>query len=129
MQWADLYVAWNIAFVANFPDFPYYLPKLLIPSVSGYQTHPETFLANRANALNMFINWGINRLDRDYFKFNWKTANLIKDMGKANYWSAEDYIYRLAHAISTTSDQLKNDPDPNFLLEIIKFNPLTLIKD
>ena len=120
MQWADLYVAWNIAFVANVPDFPYYLPKLLIPSVSSYQNQPETFKANRANALNMLFDWGINRLDRDNFRFNWKTAILIKDMGKANYLSAEDYIHRLAYAISKTSDQLRDYPDYGFHAQIQK---------
>ena len=32
-HWADLYSTWNLAFVSEFPDFVYYLPKLLIPSV------------------------------------------------------------------------------------------------
>ena len=33
LHWADLYSSWNLAFVSEFPDFVYYIPKLLIPSV------------------------------------------------------------------------------------------------
>ena len=33
LYWADLYSSWNLAFVSEFPDFVYYIPKLLIPSV------------------------------------------------------------------------------------------------
>ena len=33
LQWADLYHTWNMAFTSSQPDFIYYLPKLLIPSV------------------------------------------------------------------------------------------------
>ena len=130
LQWADLYLVWNIAFVTEkFPDFPYFLPKLLIPSVSGYQAHPETFLVNRAIALNIFINWKLNRLNRNYMKLNWRIPDLIRDMGKMNSRSAEDYLHRLSYALKTTLDQVKDAPEPDLLLEIVKFNPLTLIID
>ena len=39
-RWADLYSSWNLAFVSQFPDFVYYVPKLLIPTVSSYQDNP-----------------------------------------------------------------------------------------
>merc|ERR1719278_61996 len=43
-HWADLYSTWNLAFVSAFPDFVYYLPKLLIPSVSDYQGNPAGYI-------------------------------------------------------------------------------------
>ena len=32
-EWAELYSNWNATFVANFPDFPYHIAILLLPSV------------------------------------------------------------------------------------------------
>ena len=51
LEWADLYQTWNMAFVTNFEDWPYYLAKLLIPSVSDYQNNPEGYLYARILAL------------------------------------------------------------------------------
>ena len=36
-----------MAFVSKYPDFPFFLAKLLIPSVSGYQGRPENYLYPR----------------------------------------------------------------------------------
>ena len=55
LDWANLYSAWMVAFMTKYEEFPYYLPKLLIPSVSGYQYKPEDYLANRAIALYAYI--------------------------------------------------------------------------
>ena len=46
-QWADLYQTWNMAFISKYPDFPFFMAKLLIPSVSGYQGRPENYLYPR----------------------------------------------------------------------------------
>ena len=62
-------------------------------------------------------------------KLNWRTPDLIWDMGKINSRSAEDYLHRLSYALKTTLDKVKDAPEPDLLLEIVKFNPLTLIID
>ena len=111
-----------MAFVTgNFPDYPYYLPKLLIPSVSGYQTQPETYIPRRVIALNAYINWKVNRQNRNYMKLDWTNPNLIRDMGKANKRSMEDYINQLAYSLKSTPSQLKEVSEPVFFLEVIKF--------
>ena len=51
LHWADLYSSWNLAFVSGFEDFVYYIPKLLIPSVSNYQDNPSGYIHKRALAL------------------------------------------------------------------------------
>ena len=51
LAWTDLYQTWNMAFVTNFGSWPYYLVKLLIPSVSDYQDSPEGYLYARILAL------------------------------------------------------------------------------
>ena len=45
------YSTWNLAFVSNYPDFPFYMAKLLIPTVSGYHGNPERFLYPRHSSL------------------------------------------------------------------------------
>ena len=50
LEWADLYSTWNLAFVSNFQDFVYFLPKLLIPSVSGYQSYPTSYIWSRQDS-------------------------------------------------------------------------------
>ena len=62
-------------------------------------------------------------------KLNWRTPRLIQDMGKVNIVSAEDYITRLSYALNTTLDKVKDVPEPDLLLEVLKFNPLSLIFD
>ena len=57
LKWADLYQTWNMAFVTNYNSWPYFLTKLLIPSVSGYQANPSEYLYNRVLALITHINW------------------------------------------------------------------------
>ena len=53
MRQCDLIIisTWNMAFVSNYPDFPFYLAKLLIPTVSGYHSNPEGFLYPRHKSL------------------------------------------------------------------------------
>ena len=50
-QWADLYSTWNLAFTTGFPDFVYYMPKLLIPSVGAYQNDTGSYIYPRIFAL------------------------------------------------------------------------------
>merc|ERR1719228_481679 len=53
--WADLYETWNMAFVTRYEDWPYFLVKLLIPSVSDYHDYPEGYLYPSATALYAYI--------------------------------------------------------------------------
>ena len=46
-----MFSTWNLAFVSNYPDFPFYMAKLLIPTVSGYQARPEGYLYPRHSSL------------------------------------------------------------------------------
>ena len=52
MHWSNLYSSWNLAFVCGFPGFVYYMPKLLIPSVSDYQNNPSEYMYSRVLALS-----------------------------------------------------------------------------
>jgi hypothetical protein len=93
LEWADLYQTWNMAFVTNFEDWPYYLAKLLIPSVSDYQNNPEGYLYARILALYSHLNW----IMMDYLyqgtspHLNWYNVSLSRIWGRANKASAEDY--------------------------------------
>ena len=55
--YADLYQTWNMAFVANYENFPYFLAKLMIPTVSSYEEEPKAYIYNRALALYAFIHY------------------------------------------------------------------------
>jgi len=117
-HWADLYSAWNIAFVTRFKDFLYFWCKLLIPSVSGYQSQPEVYMNNRVIALNIFANYKGNRYDSI---MDWGDRQLTKDLGEVNRRSGEDYIRRLALARNTTTQKIRSKPVPSFLFSLIEF--------
>ena len=99
-QWADLYSTWNMAFVTNSElttAWPYYLVKLLIPSVSGYHDHPEKYLYARVTALYAHINYAINTEANEGFPINWSNKALTQFWGRINRISARDYENQLAN--------------------------------
>ena len=122
LKWADLYSTWNLAFVSNFPDFVYYLPKLLIPSVSGYQSSPNSYLWSRALALYTFIHWNINwNLHNDFERIQWKQNSITQNWGLANKISKNDYVEMLADAMAITAKEVESKPRPNFVFSMKEF--------
>jgi len=122
LHWADLYSTWNLAFVSSFPDFVYYLPKLLIPSVSNYQDSPAGYIDTRILALYTFIHWKMNWNHlNDNQRIQWSDPSLTRDWGTANKISTQDYVGKLADALSTTPEQVKSAPRPNFALLLNRF--------
>ena len=94
-RWADLYATWNMAFVSHYGDFPYWMTKLLIPQVNGYQDSPEEYLYNRVLALYCQLHHiGFGRVDlarqgRD--AIDWHDEALTKLWSSVNRESAEKY--------------------------------------
>jgi len=121
LHWVDLYSTWNLAFVSTFPDFVYYLPKLLIPSVSDYQAYPQAYLGNRVLALYTFIHWKINWHFFNNEALDWHEETLTKDWGRANNLSKQDYVERLAAALGKTPEELESVPTPNFIFQVKQF--------
>ena len=103
LKWADLYQTWNMAFVTNYNSWPYFLTKLLIPSVSGYQANPSEYLYNRVLALITHINWVLmGEMYKDEAEgknITWRSKTLTRSWGRINYQSAMEY----EHAISLCS--------------------------
>ena len=125
LHWADLYSSWNLAFVSGFPDFVYYIPKLLIPSVSSYQDNPAGYIHKRVLALYTYIHWRINWIQHNQKNHNkpiqWSEDSLTKAWGAANKISSQDYVKRLAWALSTSTKHIEAVPRPNFVLGLKKF--------
>ena len=125
VHWDDLYSTWNLAFVSSFSDFVNYIPKLLIPSVSGYQKNPESYIMIRARALYIFIHWNLNWADyrdtNNIPKIQWNDASLTKDWGVANKISKQDYVRKLASALKTSSGEIESKPRPSFPLNLKQF--------
>ena len=122
LEWADLYSTWNLAFVSNFPDFVYYLPKLLIPSVSGYQSDPTSYIWSRVYALYIYIHWYINwNIYNDFERIQWKQDSITLNWGLANKISKNDYVEMLADAMSTTVKEVESKPRPNFVFSLKEF--------
>ena len=119
LEWADLYSVWNIAFVTLFKDWPYFVAKLLIPSVSGYQTKPEAYIHIRAIALHTFINFRVNY--KKYQRLDWSDERLTKDLGRVNKKSGDDYIRKLARVLNSTPEKIKNKPTPSIWLRTLQF--------
>jgi hypothetical protein len=94
-RWADLYATWNLAFVSHYGDFPYWMTKLLIPQVNGYQDSPEEYLHNRVLALYCHLHYmGFGRIDlakqgRD--AIDWHDEALTKLWSSINRESADKY--------------------------------------
>ena len=119
LKWADLYSTWNLAFVSNFQDFVYFLPKLLIPSVSGYQNNPTPYIWSRALALYTYIHWYINwNLFNDFDRIQWKQDSITQHWGSANKISKNDYVEMLADAMSTTAMEIESKPRPDFVFSL-----------
>ena len=125
LHWADLYSSWNLAFVSGFPDFVYYIPKLLIPSVSNYQDNPAGYIYTRLLGLYTYIHWRINWIQLNQKNQNkpiqWSEDSLTKAWGAANKISSQDYVKRLAWALSTSTKHVEAIPRPNFVLGLKKF--------
>ena len=122
LKWADLYSTWNLAFVSNFQDFVYFLPKLLIPSVSGYQNNPTPYIWSRALALYTYIHWYINwNLFNDFDRIQWKQDSITQHWGSANKISKNDYVEMLADAMSTNAMEIESKPRPNFVFALKEF--------
>lgn len=56
-NWSDLYNAWNLVFVGNFKEFPYYAAKLLFPEVANYENRPHRYLYPRLLGLWLHIHY------------------------------------------------------------------------
>eukprot|EP00092_Neocalanus_flemingeri_P002243 GFUD01002389.1.p1 GENE.GFUD01002389.1~~GFUD01002389.1.p1 ORF type:complete len:402 (+),score=91.63 GFUD01002389.1:21-1226(+) len=105
LQWADLYQTWNMAFVTNFKNWPYFLAKLLIPIVSGYQQEPAGYMYSRVSALYSHINWvmmGNLFGGGEGRRLDWYSLSLSRNWGMANYDSAKDYEVQLAKCDDAT---------------------------
>lgn len=83
-EWADLYQAWNLAFVLTL-NMPISIPKLLIPTVSGYQQAPQHYMHKRVIALYTSYNYKLEKTDI-------KSAQLNKIFGKVNAQSTLHYL-------------------------------------
>jgi hypothetical protein len=94
-EWADLYQTWNMAFVVQFPFYPYLITKLFIPQVARYQDTPNEYIHNRVLALYLALNYSGFRfaIDRKDGKpeFDWRDKRLTHLWGKSNLESAQLY--------------------------------------
>ena len=84
----------------RFPDWPYYLVKLLIPSVSGYHDKPEEYLYPRITALYAHIINEITIKANGGPMINWKIEEISQTWGKFNRASGKDYEIQLKRASS-----------------------------
>ncbi len=100
LEWTDLYQTWNMAFVTRFQDFPYILPKLLIPIVADYKNTPKEYIYKRAIALYIYLNFAsfsmANHKSMNIKPINWFDKELNKDWGYCNAKSAEDYLKKIS---------------------------------
>ena len=73
--------------------------KLLIPSVSGYQDHPENYLYPRITALYAKTIHTININAKGGPKINWKNDEFTQTWGRFNRASAKDYEQQLKRVV------------------------------
>lgn len=99
-KWNDLYQTWNMAFVSSMPDFPYIIPKLLIPQVANYQDKPKEYLYNRVLSLYILLNHEAfdyaEKLKNKENAIDWSEPKLTHLWGKVNLDSANKYLSDIA---------------------------------
>ena len=93
-------MTWNMAFVSRYTDWPYFMVKLLIPSVSGYHDNPNGYLYSRVLALLSHIVNSLMVRSMGGSSINWKIEDeaLALSWGRSNRKSAEDYKRQLLKA-------------------------------
>lgn len=89
--YADLYQSWNMAFVLNYANYPYFLAKLSIPLVSGYEDDSRSYIYHRALALYTFIHYELfSRLEKPIEEsLDWRDQELQKIWGQCNKYNAQ----------------------------------------
>ena len=93
-EWADLYATWNLGFVSSYTNFPYFMAKLLIPSVNNYAHNPAGYMYHRALPLYTHINYELfHRFDRSLTPAmtGWYSKELTHHFGRMNVLSAKSY--------------------------------------
>jgi hypothetical protein len=93
-QWADLYTTWNLAFVSSYPNSPYFMAKLLIPSVAGYTQNPTQYIHGRIISLYLHINFELfQRVDGKSLpaSMGWNSKEFTQAFGRTNLLSARNY--------------------------------------
>ncbi len=99
-NWADLYQTWNMAFSSYMCDYPYIIPKLLIPQVANYQNNPKGYIYNRVLALYLCLNYfaffNVKEAKTNQPKLQWSDHKLTSLWGKSNAESAREYESELA---------------------------------
>lgn len=75
---------------------PYFMTKLLIPQVSGYQDTPEEYLYNRALALYTHVYFTVfSRIENEELgkeRIQWNDTDLTLLWGKVNKESSRKYV-------------------------------------
>ena len=98
-RWADLYQAWNMAFVSHYPRFPFVMMKLAIPAVADYRDAPKTYIVRRAIALHghmHFLLLGRTQPSFPAADMDWRNLELTRAFGRANSASARAYEAHVA---------------------------------
>jgi hypothetical protein len=102
LEWASLYQTWNMCFCARFRQFPYFVSKLLIPSVSGYFDRPKEYIHHRVIALYftlIFVARHLMLADKlGKPALDWHDRELMSYWGNINAECAREYSRLVANA-------------------------------
>jgi hypothetical protein len=135
-NWSDLYNAWNLVFVGNFDEFPYYAAKLLFPEVSDYKDDPEQYLYPRLLGLWLHIHYVIYEATHGHDRrHNLKLSEeMLEKLGKITLTYAKSYRkfynklnYKLSPRWMIPLDYL-NDKSMKFFFWVLKTGTNTVDK-
>ncbi|MBC7715236.1 MAG: hypothetical protein H7177_17960 [Rhizobacter sp.] len=87
---------WNMAFVSQFPQSPYLLAKLIIPSVSDYSERSGEYMHTRITALHLAMNYLDSAMNSPVINIDLRglgpsSKKLTKLWGEVNKNCAEKY--------------------------------------
>jgi hypothetical protein len=92
-DWANLYAAWNLGFVASLSSFPYHAIKLLIPAVNAFHEEPGLYMYNRVCALYVHAHYLAMRQFKDpkFSEVDYSDTTIAKIFSAVNYTNATLY--------------------------------------
>jgi hypothetical protein len=100
--WANLYTSWNAAFCSNYEEVPYFLAKLLNPSVVAihHDRHPGLYIYTRIVTLLVHITFVMASRERAgwghrFSELDWRLDGLTLVWGRINREGANAYQRRI----------------------------------
>ncbi len=92
-EWIDLYMSWNLAFIAHYENYPFFFAKLLAPVVLDYHNQPNKWTYTRGMGLYLHIHHELfSRVEGRTYANPPAMTQIIKSWGQANLENSGSFL-------------------------------------